>query len=206
MAHYMLSVAFTRIAANDKNLNAFEQGIKEGRESVRLLPGKGESHFWLAEALRLSGKWSESRDEYLQYLKLTHFDSNVAGQLNYYVIGYLVGLGRKTRASQHDIWVDQRNLAYFGLCDSERLLGNVDAAISYCQKSLAYDPNDPFAHLALGRLFVQKYNVLQQVPWLIGARNHFEEVLRLIPAADEAAETRRNVALVEAELGRYATP
>jgi len=56
--------------------------------------------------------------------------------MNYYVLGFLVGFGRKKRAAQRDVWQDLRSLAYFGLCDSQRLLNNFDTAIGYCQKAL----------------------------------------------------------------------
>ena len=38
------------------------------------------------------------RPEYAEYLRLSDFDSKLAGRLNYYVVGFLVGLGKKKRA------------------------------------------------------------------------------------------------------------
>ena len=70
------------------------------------------------------------RPNTMQYLKLSDFDSKLAGQLNYYVLGSLFGLGKKKRAAQHDIWQDLRSLAYFGICDCERKLTHFDSAIA----------------------------------------------------------------------------
>ena len=64
--------------------------------------------------------------EYDSYLRLSNFDSKLAGQLNYYVLGFLVGMGRKKRAAQQDIWKDLRSLAYYGMCDSEGKLKHYD--------------------------------------------------------------------------------
>ena len=104
---------------------------------------------WLADSLRLSGKYQESTAEYIDYLRLSNFDSKLAGKMNYYVLGYLFGVGRKKRAAQTDTWRDLRSLAYFGMCDAERNLMQFDPAIAYCQKSLAYDRGDPYTHYAL---------------------------------------------------------
>src|ERR1039458_7643187 len=90
------------------------------------------------------------------YLKLSDFDSRLAGKMNYYVLGYLIGFGKKKRAAQRDVWMDLRSLAYFGLCDSERLLNQFDSAIAYCQKSLTYDSSDPFAHFGLALAYTSK--------------------------------------------------
>lgn len=196
MAHYMLCTAFTRIAATEKNnSNALQQGLNEGRESVRLLPNKGEPHLWLADALRLVGNWGEAKDEYSRYLALTDFDSSTFKKTVVIIL-----IGRTTRASQHDIWMKQRGSAYFGLCDCDRALGNLDAAIPYCQKSLTYDPQDAFSHVALGMLFVQKYNRLQNPGLLIAGRKHLKAAAHLIPNTDEAAMAQRNIARIDAEL------
>src|ERR1700726_2145405 len=104
----------------------------------------------MAESLRLSGKYDEAKNEYEQYLKLSDFDSKLAGQLNYYVLGYLMGFGKKKRAAQQDIWKDLRSLAYFGLCDCERKQSPFDQAISYFEKTLTFSACEPFLHLALG--------------------------------------------------------
>ncbi|MEI9975918.1 MAG: hypothetical protein WDO73_29965 [Ignavibacteriota bacterium] len=59
----------------------------------------------------------------------------MAGQLNYYVLGSLFGIGKKKRAAQEDIWKDLRSLAYFGICDCHYQSKQYDSAITACQKS-----------------------------------------------------------------------
>ena len=59
-----------------------------------------------------------------------------AGQLNYYVAGFLFGMGKKKRATQSDIWKQLRGDANLGLCDSEYMQKQYDPAIGYCQTAL----------------------------------------------------------------------
>ena len=56
----------------------------------------------LADSLRLSNQFAEASPEYEQYLQLSDFNSKLAGQLNYYVLGSLIGLGKKKRAAEQD--------------------------------------------------------------------------------------------------------
>ncbi len=187
MAFYLLAQAF-------RMKEAYPQSIEAARNSVRLLPATAEAHFWLAESLRLSGGYDESRREYLEYLRLSDFDSKLAGKLNYYALGFLIGQGKKKRASQTDIWKDLRSLAYFGLCDSERKLNNFDAAIGYCQKSLGYDSGDPYVHYALGLCFMRKAQTANSVAALPAACSHFQTMLGLNPDLTESEYARKNLA------------
>jgi tetratricopeptide (TPR) repeat protein len=187
MAFYLLAQAF-------RMKEAYPQSIEAARTSVRLLPHNAEAHFWLAESLRLSGTYDESRREYLEYLRLSDFDSKLAGKLNYYALGFLIGQGKKKRASQTDIWKDLRSLAYFGLCDAERKLNNFDAAIGYCQRSLGYDAGDPYVHYALGLCYMRKAQTTGSVAMLPAACSHFRTMLGLNPDLAESEYARKNLA------------
>jgi tetratricopeptide (TPR) repeat protein len=116
------------------------------------------------------------------------------------VLGYLAGFGKRKRAAQQDIWRDLRSLAYFGLCDCERNLGNFDSAIETCQKSLAYDPRDPYAHYALGLSYVRKAIRTGSIAELDPALRHFEQMLAINPNLGEAEYARKNVAAIERTL------
>jgi tetratricopeptide (TPR) repeat protein len=183
-------------------LDGLSQAKREGQESVRLLPEKGEPHFWLAEAQRLSGDWAHAGEEYREYLRLSNFDSRLAGKLDYWILGLTIGIGKKTRPSQQDIWKDFRNLAYFGLCDCERLLNHFDNAIKYCQCALTYDLHDPFSHYALAISFVDKYNALalKDVGLLVAARKHFNSVIELNPHIEQASASKRDIASIDTVL------
>jgi tetratricopeptide (TPR) repeat protein/uncharacterized caspase-like protein len=178
----------------------YPDSIEAARNAIRLTPNNAEAHFWLAESLRLTGKYQEAVDSYQQYLKLSDFDSHLAGKMNYYVLGYLIGFGKKKRAAQGDVWKDLRNLAYFGLCDSERLLNQFDSAIAYCEKSLTYDPSDPFAHFGLALSYTSKAQASGAVEPLIPARKHFSEMVALNPDMPESERAKKYIARIDALL------
>jgi tetratricopeptide (TPR) repeat protein len=178
----------------------YPDSIEAARKAIRLAPSNAEAHFWLAESLRLSGKYREAADSYNQYLRLSDFDSKLAGKMNYYVLGYLVGFGKKKRAAQRDVWKDLRSLAYFGLCDCERLLGEFDTAVVYCQKSLTYDPGDSYAHFALALSYTSKAQASGAVESLLPARKHFSETIQLNSEMAEAERAKKYIARIDALL------
>ena len=178
----------------------YSDSIESARKAIQANPDNPEAHFWLAESLRLSESYKEASAEYSLYLRLSNFDSKLAGKLNYYVLGFLIGHGKKKRAAQQDIWKDLRSLAYFGICDAERKLSNFDAAISNCQRSLSYDPEDPYVHYALGLAYARKAQASGSIESLPAARKHFMEMLDINSNMAEAEYARKNVASIEALL------
>src|SRR5262249_39556094 len=136
LAYYLLAQAF-------RMKELYAQSIESARKAISLNANNAEAHFWLAESLRMRGDeisravaskgtrvelegssapppdavvcLNQAMTEYLEYLRLSDFDSKLLGKLDYYVKGFLIGKGKKTRASQQDIWKDLRSLAYFGL-------------------------------------------------------------------------------------------
>ena len=193
MAQYLLAQAF-------RMKGEYAQSVEAARASIALQPGNAEAHFWLAESLRLSGSYAESRREYAEYLRLSDFDSKLAGKLNYYVVGFLAGMGKKKRAAQTDIWKDLRSLAYFGMCDSDRKLGDYDSAIAFCRRSLNYSADDPFVHYALGLCYMRKAQETGAVEMLPAAEKHFRAMLALNPDLAEAEYARKNITSIEAAL------
>ena len=183
-AHYILAECY-RIKG------AYLEAQEAARAAVRLIPEKAESHFWLAEALRMQGELANAERSYQDYLRLSNFDSKLAGHLNYWVLGFLIGQGHKTRASQRDIWSDLRSLAYFGLCDCARQQSRFDDAVRYCQKALTYDPQDASIHYALGLIYASQAQRLQSKEPLAAATVFFRSMLRLNPDMEQASDVRK---------------
>jgi tetratricopeptide (TPR) repeat protein len=194
--------ALTMLAQAERFKQIFGQSIETARKAIALAPRNAEPHLWLADSLRLSGKPADSIPEYGQYLKLSDFDSKFAGQVNYYVLGSLIGMGRRKRAAEQDIWKDLRSLAYFGICDANRTLSNYDLAIGFCQKSLSYDPQDPYAHYALGLAYLHVAVANNSVAELSPALRHFQQVVTLNPDLEEAGIARQNIANIEKALAQ----
>ncbi len=195
MAWYLLSQAYAR-------KSDFADGKTSAENAVRLSPSHAEAHFWLAECLRSLKQLPEAEAQYNAYLTLSNFDTGKAGQINYYVAGYLIGLGSKKRASQADIWKELRGLANFGLCDTEFLEKQVDAAIVHCQKALTYIPGDFYSNYRLGVLFSQKFNQQNQLGLLAAARNHFEVAIAANPNATEAGKAQAYVKNIDTVLAQ----
>ena len=198
--HSNHAVALTLLSQAYRLKELFPQSIDAARKAIKLTPKSAEPHLWLADSLRLSGKYAEGRSEYDQYLQLSDFDSHLAGQLNYYVLGFLAGFGKRKRAGQQDIWRDLRSLAYFGICDCERSLANFDSAIASCQKSLTYDSKDPYAHYALGLSYMRKAVESGSIAELDPALRHFQQMLEINPDLSEADYARKNIASIQTTL------
>jgi tetratricopeptide (TPR) repeat protein len=194
------AMALTMQAQAYRFKELYAQSIESARQAIQLTPKNAEPHLWMADSLRLSGKLADARTEYDQYLKLSDFDSHLGGQLNYYVLGSLFGLGRKSHAAVHDIWSELRSLAYFGICDCERRLAHYDEAISACQRSLSYYSKDPFAHYALALSYMYKANQSNSVAELGPALKHFQEMLAINPDMQEAKFARQNIATIQKAL------
>jgi tetratricopeptide (TPR) repeat protein/uncharacterized caspase-like protein len=191
------AVALTIQAQAYRLKELYKQSIESARKAIRLTPKNAEPHLWLADSLRLSRQYGEAHTEYDRYLQLSDFDSHLAGQLNYYVLGFLAGFGKKSRAAQQDIWKDLRSLAYFGICDCERNLAHFDSAITYCQRSLIYDPQDPYAHYALGLSYMRKAVESGSVAELDPALRHFRQMLAINSDLSEADYARQNIASIQ---------
>ncbi len=194
------AVGLTLIAQAYRFKDLYPQSIEAARKAIQINPKTAEPHLWLADSLRLSGKFPDAKPEYAVYLKLSDFDSKLAGQLNYYVLGSLVGFGRKKRVAERDIWNDLHNMAWFGICECERKASNLDAAIADCQKALTYDAKDPFAHYTLGLAFMTKAIKTGSVAELDPAIQHFQQMLTINPDMAEADMAKKNIANIQAFL------
>ncbi len=180
----------------------YAQSIEAARKAIRLQPTLAEPHLWLGDSLRLSGKHADAQAEYIQYLKLSNLNSKLGGQLNYYVLGFTLGMGKKKRAAEEDIWKQQRSLAYYGLCDAERLLKNYPTAIRYCQQALSYDPQDALAHYAIGLSFARKAEADNSVAELDPAIKHLRQVIQINPDLTEAKYAKNVIGVIQQEIAR----
>ena len=191
------AVALTLIAQAYRFKELFPQSIESARNAIQQNPKTAEPHLWLADSLRLSGKFADAKPEYGEYLKLSDFDSKLGGQLNYYVLGSLFGFGKKKRVAERDIWSDFHNMAWFGMCECERKTSNLDAAIADCQKALTYDSKDPFAHYNLGLAFMTKAINSGSIAELDPAVQHFQKMIEINPDIPESTNAKKNIANIQ---------
>jgi tetratricopeptide (TPR) repeat protein len=202
-AYEYLSQALFRKAldgTDDQKKTMLADSVEAARKAIALDKAVAEPRLWLAESLRNQGEYKGSVDSYQAYLRLSDFDSGVAGQVNYYVLGYLIGMGKKKRAAETDIWREMRSMAYFGLCDSYRRLKDFDAAIFSCRRAIAFDPNAPMPHYLMGLAYHMKAAAGNPLENLNAARQQYTAMITLNPDLEEAATARRNLANVEQNL------
>ncbi len=195
MGWYLLSQAYAR-------KGDYKDGKTAAEQAIARTPKNAEAHFWLAECLRQLNQPADAEREYNQYLALSNFDSGFGGKLNYYLAGYLFGVGQKKRAAQTDIWRELRGQANLGICDCEWMLKKWDSAIHYCQQSLTYIPKDLFANYRLGIVYTQKFNEQNSVGLLAAAKGHFDAVIAANPDTDEAARSRKYVQMIDSALAQ----
>jgi tetratricopeptide (TPR) repeat protein len=192
--------ALTMLAQAYRLKGLYPQSIEAAHKAIALAPKNAEPHLWLGDSLRLTGKLADAGAEYEAYLKLSDFDSKLAGQLNYYVLGSLFGIGRKKRAGEEEIWKDLRSLAYFGICDCHYLSKQYDAAVLACQKSLSYYPQDPFAHFDLGLAYLHQADATGDRAILNPALLHLREVIAINPDLDQAKIAQKDIVVIQQAL------
>lgn len=176
----------------------FDDSIEAARNAIRLTPNNAEAHFYVAEGLRMKKQFSQAIPEYQTYLRLSYFDSSTMQKfLGYHVLGYTLGIGKKKRAANTDVWRELRSLAYFALCNCELELNHYDNAIAYCQKSLSFDKEDPFTHYALGWSYLRQADTSGDVSLLPAARKHFNTMLDINPGIEYADKVKKQVAVID---------
>ncbi len=205
-ALYLLSQAYAR-------QDDYKDGEAAAQRAVKAIPANGEAHFWLAECQRHLNEAASAEAEYRQYLQLTNFNSGAAGEFNYYVAGFLLGIGRKHRAAEQDIWRQQQGQANLGICDCEWMQKRNDAAVPYCVKALSFLPSDLWANYRLGLIYIEQANVRTQqsngaaskdtkdiVGLLNEAKVRFTNVISANPDTDEASRARQYISRIDSAL------
>ncbi len=189
MSYYVLAQAY-------RLKEQYDQAIEIALQAVKLTPENAEAHFWLADGLRMKGAYAQAAAEYVQYLRLSHFDSSGLRKAGYYLIGFKGFLSKK-RAGTTDVWREMRSMAYFGLCDCERKLNRYDEAIRYCQKALTFDQSDPYTHYVLALSYAHQARTTGDITMLPPARKHFAAMLNINPDLSESELAKKNIQSID---------
>jgi uncharacterized caspase-like protein/tetratricopeptide (TPR) repeat protein len=207
-AFYLLSQAYAR-------QGDFADGKTAALRAVKANPGNGEAHFWLANCERHLNQPDAAEAEYRQYLQMSNFNSGVWGNANYYIAGFILGVGRKHHAAEQDIWKELQGEANLGICDCEFLQKRYDTAISFCQKALTFVPADLWANYRLGLIYIEQANATaapsnaatantgKVTDLLKAARVRFTNVVTVNPDTDEANHARQYIARIDAALASH---
>jgi tetratricopeptide (TPR) repeat protein len=198
------ALAYSHMAGAYFYAGDFDQCVSSARKSIGFDPKYAASHLWLGDCLRNQGEVTMAKAEYGRVLALSNHDSGVSGQLNYWVLGSLFGIGSRKKASRQDVNKDIQNLAYFGLCGCEVTAKRPDAAISDCQQALKYDSQDPYSYYMLGNAYLLKFNAAQPKDkgLLLTAKTNFDKMLSLNSDLAESDAARTYLQKIDTMLKR----
>ena len=145
---------------------------------------------------------------------MTNFNSGAGGQVNYYLAGFLLGMGKKHRAAEQDIWREQQGQANLGICDCEWMQEREMTPLSsYRLKALSLLPSDLWANYRLGLIYVEQANARtqrQRAPQRHGRGRKPAErsqdrtcsnVIAVNPDTDEASRARQYISRIDSALG-----
>lgn len=199
------SLARSHMAQAFRLTGAYDKAVVEAREALKYNPSNAQALLWLGDSLRAQKQWTEARDAYREYVYMTNFDASVPEKIGFYVLGNpFTSAFSKKRATQQQVYRDQRNIGFFGLCDSEQQLGHLNAAQQSCQKALSYDPQDPYSYFKLGRIGLDRYNKTSRKDALVDARAAFEAMLKINSDLDESAYAKKYIQAIDQTLSKLA--
>ncbi|MCC6588968.1 MAG: caspase family protein [Bryobacterales bacterium] len=199
------SLARSHMAQAYRMTGTYDKAIDEAREAIKLDKSNAQAQLWLGDSLRAQKQWDEARDAYLQYVLLTDFDASVPEKIGFYFLGNpFTSAFSKKRATQRQVYKDQRNIGFFGLCDCEQRLGHLNKAEQYCLRALSYDPNDPFSYFKLGRIGLDRFNQSTKKENLLEAKANFQKMLSLNPDLEESSYAKKYLEAIEATLNKLA--
>ena len=201
-AYSMLSRAYW-----DKG--AWRQAVEQADKALALKPSNAQAHLWKADAIRQLGAaekdetrqhelYSDARDGYREFLKLTNFASGFGARLAFHFVGF--GAGGRKHADRQGAYESLRSAGFLGLCLTEDKVGNPLRAREYCQRALQYAPNDPIGHFLLGNVNRNIYNVRQSCQYLQAARVSYARMLAINPDLDESKNARNYLGQINAIL------
>jgi tetratricopeptide (TPR) repeat protein len=109
---------------------------------------------------------------------------------------------------QRLLYNDQRNSAFFGICECEERLGNVERALGYCREALRYEPEDLYTLYLMGTVEMKLYNGAVKTDraaaraHLVSAQEYMSRVIDINPDHEYSAQARKYVDVIKARLAR----
>jgi len=186
--------------------NSLANSVEAARQAVEVNAKSLQGHVYLAEALRMS--WNEQNnrqllqeavEQYETFLRLSDFESTMAGKVfNYWLRGLMIGGGRKTRPSHQDAWKMLRGLAFYGLGDAKLLLKRPpEEYIDPFHAALLYDDTDALTYFGLGYGFVEKFNNTGRCEDARAAQEKLRLMFKFHPPPEEAGEAKGFLAKID---------
>jgi tetratricopeptide (TPR) repeat protein len=202
-------VVFSMLARAYWDKAAWANAIDLADKAIALKSSNSQAYLWRADARRQQAAaekdkpkqlelYSQSREDYRQFLALTNFSTPAYQSLAYHFIGFHIGA--RKHADREGPYNNLRSAGYLGLCISESKVGNPRRAREYCQRALSYQPDDPIAHFLLGNVNRDLFNVEQTCEYLVAARNSYTTMIKLNADLEESRHAKDYVEQITAIL------
>lgn len=203
-------VAYSHLSRAYLDKGVWDRAVESANQAITLNPHNDQALLWKADALRrlaatrdVSSRpalYTESVENYENYLQLTNFSSPVSSKLAYYLIG--LGAGSRAHADRQMVYAYQHSLAFMGLCECEDKLKSFQRAIDYCQRAIKYDPNEPLARFLLGNVYRDHFNLTKSREDLVSARDNYAKMVQINPDLELSRNAQNYVEQIDRLLPR----
>ena len=186
VAHGMLSQAYLF-------RQMYPEAAASASHAVYLKPNYSDAYFYLGNALKGSGDCDGAAPAYREFLKLSaNLQSTKQSEVfNFWMRGFVIGGGAKSRAAQKDIWREQRADAYANLGACMADAKSYDEALSDYQQSIALSDREPRVFLWRASAQVAKANASKDLNLLAEAGKSLCQVINLAADGDEIGDQAR---------------
>ena len=209
---------YSRMASAYWRTGAWEQTRTFAQRAIDLNASSQGGHLYRAEALRQlaaaeflptarQSLFRASRQDYRKFLELTNFESSLGERLLFHFVGF--GLGRRSHADRERAYLDLRATAYLGLCITERSLDSPLRSREYCESAIQYNEDFAAAHLLLGSVELDLYNLYFTCDHLTAARSSYDRMLEINPDHGYAGRVQvqlEQITIAARELGCAEAP
>jgi len=197
------ALIYSRLAWVYSLTNRYDEALRNADRAVQLAPNLPEAHLVRGDALRLMGRFDQARDDYRAVI-----DDSIGNSGLRLAAWALVPFVSRKSAGQRLLYNDQRNSAFFGMCECEERLGNVQRALGDCQEALRYEPDDLYTLYLLGTVEMKLFNGSVNTDraaartHLVSAEKYLSRVIDINPDHEYAAQARAYVATIKVRLAR----
>jgi tetratricopeptide (TPR) repeat protein len=175
------------------------KSIELADQAIMLKESNAQAHLWRADSTRQLAAiekdktrqrslYSQAREDYREFLKLTNYSTTTAEWLAFHFVGF--HLGSRKHADRQPAYDALRTSGFLGLCLSEHKVGNPLRAREYCQRALDYSPKDPIAYFLLGNVNRDLYNEFQSCGYIKAAAGDYTKMISLNPDLDESKNAK----------------
>jgi tetratricopeptide (TPR) repeat protein len=182
---------------------AYDKGVEAAQQAIHFNTSNAQAYLWLGNCLRQQRKFEEAKKAYFECARLMNFDASFGRKLAW-ASGFVMitPINWKQRATQKAVYKDQKNLTYFGLCECEEKLGDLNQAAKHCNTALQYDPQDAYSYKLLAQISVRRYNDTSQRSSLEAARGYYEKMLAINHDSDDATDAQATLKQINTVLKR----